>query len=155
MRAHPPPPPPAQVLSSNPFHLKALYRRAQSWLATADWVECEQDVKAALGVEPGNADFKALAKKLRAAEAASARKEAALWAGSFKKMAKAAEKEVAPEAPAVAPAAEGGIVGEEGGSGGATTDAAAPMDVEAATAVNCSADQAGGEAAAGEDVPKP
>jgi len=94
-----------KVLSAEPSNLKALYRRAQAWVGTSDWVEAEQDVKGGLLLDPGNADFKALAKRLRAAEAAASKKEAALWAGSFRRMARAAEKAPAAVVEAPAPAA--------------------------------------------------
>lgn len=75
-----------KVLEADSFHLKGLYRRAQAYIETGDWVEAEQDIKKALGVEPNNADFKALMKKLKVAEAKAAKSEKALWAGSFQKM---------------------------------------------------------------------
>jgi len=76
-----------KVLQTDPFHLKALYRRAQSYIDTGDWVEAAQDIKKAIGVEPDNVDFKMLARKLKSAETAASKGEAALWANTFKKMA--------------------------------------------------------------------
>lgn len=42
-----------QALEADPSNLKALYRRAQAWLATADFVEAELDIRRGLaGVRP-------------------------------------------------------------------------------------------------------
>ena len=46
--ASPPSCSPLQVLESDGANVKALYRRAQAWLATADFVEAEQDIRAGL-----------------------------------------------------------------------------------------------------------
>jgi tetratricopeptide (TPR) repeat protein len=76
-----------KVLDADSFHLKALYRRAQAYMGTGDWVEAAQDIKKALGVDAQNNDFRLLAKRLKAAEAEATKGEAALWAESFAKMA--------------------------------------------------------------------
>ena len=47
------------MLESDPSNAKALYRRAQSWLATADYVEAEQDIRAGLAeVSSGRFDWR-------------------------------------------------------------------------------------------------
>jgi hypothetical protein len=78
-----------RVLAIDPGNPKALFRRASAWLATQDWVECGRDVASGLAADPESADFKALGRRLKAAEAAASKKEAALWAGSFARMARA------------------------------------------------------------------
>lgn len=75
-----------KVLDTDSFNIKGLYRRAQSYIETGDWVEAAQDIKKGLGSDPDNVDLKLLARKLKAAEAAASKNEAALWAGSFAKM---------------------------------------------------------------------
>lgn len=75
-----------KVLEADSFNIKALYRRAQTYIETGDWVEAAQDIKKGLGADPSNIDLKVLARKLKAAEAAASKKEAALWAGSFAKI---------------------------------------------------------------------
>ncbi|GAB4815844.1 hypothetical protein N2152v2_002890 [Parachlorella kessleri] len=102
------------VLEADSSNLKALYRRAQAYLATGDFVEAEMDIKAGLvlvggtaegtaaGVlQPGycnvargrsndeaNTDFKLLLRKFKQQQAATAKKEAALYSTMFKKLAK-------------------------------------------------------------------
>ncbi len=46
-------------------NIKALFRRAQSYLATQDFFEAEQDIKRGLGLQPDNADLLNLHKKLK------------------------------------------------------------------------------------------
>lgn len=77
-----------KVLEADSNNMKALYRRAQAYIGTSDWLEAGQDIKKGLLLEPANTDFKVLARKLKTAEAAATKTEANLWAGSFAKMAK-------------------------------------------------------------------
>ena len=49
-------PPSKQVLEADSGNAKALYRRAQAWLATEDWVEAELDIRAGLA-EVGSSVF--------------------------------------------------------------------------------------------------
>ncbi|KAG7673991.1 hypothetical protein Ndes2526B_g02530 [Nannochloris sp. 'desiccata'] len=77
-----------KVLEADSNNMKALYRRAQAYIASADWVEAGQDIKKGLQLEPANTDFKLLVRKLKTAEAAATKNEAKIWAGSFAKMAK-------------------------------------------------------------------
>jgi hypothetical protein len=52
----------------NMQNVKALYRRAQAYMATADFMEAEVDLKRAAHLEPENAEVKALMKKLKLTE---------------------------------------------------------------------------------------
>jgi FK506-binding protein 4/5 len=88
-----------KVLDADPGNAKALFRRAQARAALEEWVEAERDVRLGLAQEPDSADFKALARRLKAAEAAAAKKDAAMWAGAFRASAKAAGKKPAAVAP--------------------------------------------------------
>lgn len=98
-----------KVLETDSYNLKALYRRAQAYMQTEDWLEASQDIKKALSVEPDNVDFKLLARKLKAAEAEAARGTAQMWSSTFKKMgaAPAAEKKENSAPPAAEPMTEG------------------------------------------------
>jgi FK506-binding protein 4/5 len=75
----------------DPYNEKALYRRAQSYIDTSDWVEAGLDIKLALGNNPDNVDFKNLSKKLRIAENKSAAKEKSMWAKTFQKFSEGQE----------------------------------------------------------------
>ncbi|KAL4420120.1 hypothetical protein ABPG77_000291 [Micractinium sp. CCAP 211/92] len=104
-----------KVLERDGGNLKALYRRAQAYLATADYLEAEQDIRKGLFEDPNSTDFKLLLKKLKAAEAAAVKKERGLFAGMMKglsgggsKAAKAAADEAAPAAGAEENAAANG-----------------------------------------------
>ncbi|KAL4419972.1 hypothetical protein ABPG75_007070 [Micractinium tetrahymenae] len=89
-----------KVLEHDGGNLKALYRRAQAFMATADYVEAEQDIRKGLIEDSNSADFKLLLRKLKAAEAAAVKKERGLWAGMMKGLSsgggKAARAEAAP-----------------------------------------------------------
>ena len=84
----------------DPYNEKALYRRAQSYIDTSDWVEAALDIKLALGNNPDNVDFKNLAKKLKVAENKSAAKEKSMWAKTFQKFSKDQEPEPSEPSPA-------------------------------------------------------
>ena len=43
-----------QVLDKNGSNVKARFRRAQALMGTQDYVEAEEDIKAALALEPTN-----------------------------------------------------------------------------------------------------
>lgn len=47
----------SEVLLSDPANVKALYRRAQALMGSADLIEAERDVKAGLGQEPQHAEL--------------------------------------------------------------------------------------------------
>lgn len=54
-----------QVLDMDPYNVKALYRRAQAYMATADLLEAERDVKIGLDADPKNTDLQNLYKRLK------------------------------------------------------------------------------------------
>ncbi|WPT17954.1 Peptidyl-prolyl cis-trans isomerase FKBP62 [Picochlorum sp. SENEW3] len=83
----------SKVIETDPYNMKALYRRAQSYIDTQDWIEAAQDIKAALGNDPDNGDFKILRKRLKTAEAKSSKKEKSLWSSTFQKLEIQAKKE--------------------------------------------------------------
>lgn len=83
----------SKVLEHDPYNMKALYRRAQSFIDTEDWVEAAQDIKLALGNEPNNSDFRMMAKRLKIAESKSVSKEKSLWGATFAKLEEEAKKE--------------------------------------------------------------
>ncbi|KAJ9517315.1 hypothetical protein QJQ45_016684 [Haematococcus lacustris] len=74
----------SRVLEQDSFNVKALYRRAQAYIGTADFAEAEADVKKGLSAEPGNADLAALLKKLKVLMREQNKKEAALYSRMFK-----------------------------------------------------------------------
>eukprot|EP00890_Picochlorum_soloecismus_P002491 jgi/Picsp_1/3242/NSC_06082-R1_rotamase fkbp 1 len=78
----------SKVLENDPYNMKALYRRAQTYIRNGDWVEASQDIKTALGSEPKNKDFVLLAKQLKLAESRSSKNEAKIWASTFAKLQK-------------------------------------------------------------------
>lgn len=83
-----------KILDSDSGNLKALYRRAQAYMATSDWVEAERDIRVGLQLDPENTDFKLLGRKLRAAESAADKKSKLVWAKALKaKAQEGAEKE--------------------------------------------------------------
>jgi tetratricopeptide (TPR) repeat protein len=94
-----------KVLEDDGFNLKALYRRAQAYMATSDFLEAEMDLRKGLGQEPDNTDFKALLRRLRTSQAAASKKEAELWSSTFQKMAMAGAKKAPVVEPVGAPAA--------------------------------------------------
>lgn len=77
-----------EVLVHDSLNLKALYRRAQAFVGTAEFVEAEQDIKAGLGIEPGSRDFIALKKRWKVLSSAAAKKEAKLYGRMFAKPSK-------------------------------------------------------------------
>ena len=77
-----------QVLENDATNVKALYRRAQAWMGSQDYLEAEQDIKAALEREPANKDVRALHKRCRSEQAVQNRKEAKLYSNLFAKMSK-------------------------------------------------------------------
>ncbi|PSC75187.1 peptidyl-prolyl cis-trans isomerase FKBP62-like [Micractinium conductrix] len=113
-----------KVLESDGANVKALYRRAQAWLATADFVEAEQDIRAGLAEDPNSTDFKLLLKKWKSAQAAAAKKEKGLWAGMMRGLSVAGGEPKAEAAPTDAAAAEAEENAAANGDAGA---AAEPM----------------------------
>ncbi len=82
-----------QVLEKEPSHCKALYRRAQAYLAQSDYIEAEQDIKKALQAEPANPGVRALHAQWKRAYAEHSKKEKKIFGNIFEKMAKADAKE--------------------------------------------------------------
>jgi FK506-binding protein 4/5 len=72
-----------EILESDPYNLKALFRRIESWIATQDLIEARMDIKQALGIDPDSKDLLALEKKLAHAEARNAVAERKMWGKMF------------------------------------------------------------------------
>eukprot|EP01025_Chloroclados_australasicus_P048566 TRINITY_DN5505_c0_g1_i1.p1 TRINITY_DN5505_c0_g1~~TRINITY_DN5505_c0_g1_i1.p1 ORF type:complete len:587 (-),score=135.63 TRINITY_DN5505_c0_g1_i1:292-2052(-) len=77
-----------KVLDKDSENVKALYRRAQAYLGTKDFVEAEIDIKRALVIEPDNQDLKNLHKRLKQMEKIQNKKDAQMYGNMFAKMAK-------------------------------------------------------------------
>ena len=77
-----------QVLETDATNVKALFRRAQAWMGSQDYLEAEQDIKQALERDPSNRDVRALHKRCRMEQAVQNRKEAKLYSNLFSKLAK-------------------------------------------------------------------
>lgn len=73
-----------KVLEHDGGNLKALYRRAQAWMETKDFVEAEMDIKKGLVEAADSTDFKLLLRKFKVAQASAVKKERGLWAGMMK-----------------------------------------------------------------------
>ena len=73
-----------EIISADPYCLKALFRRAEAFMATKDYVEARLDLKTATGADPENADLKKLEKRLCALEASEARRAQAVYSRMFK-----------------------------------------------------------------------
>jgi FK506-binding protein 4/5 len=78
-----------QVLEKDGQNIKALYRRAQAYLKRQDFVEAEQDIKAALALNPANSELRKLHQDWKRASAEYAKKEKRIFGNIFEKMAKA------------------------------------------------------------------
>ena len=95
-----------QVLEVDPTNVKALYRRAQSYIGTLDYLEAELDLKRGLEVDPASTDLSALLKRLKVMQRAQNKKESQLYGRMFKGIGGAGEgAPVAAAADAAAPAA--------------------------------------------------
>lgn len=77
-----------QVLEKDSQNVKALYRRAQAYLARQDLVEAEQDIKAALVVDPASRDVRVLHQQWKRASAEYAKKEKQIFGNIFDKLSK-------------------------------------------------------------------
>lgn len=93
-----------KVLEKEPNNMKALYRRAQAYLATKDFIEAQQDIKQGLSLHADDVDFAQLSKRCKVMSAASAKKEAATWAKAFQKM--ASDREAEPDPASSSPITE-------------------------------------------------
>ncbi|XP_073157822.1 70 kDa peptidyl-prolyl isomerase-like [Henckelia pumila] len=54
-----------KVLESEPFNVKALFRRSQAYMNTSDLDKAEEDIKNVLALDPNNKDVKMIYKKLK------------------------------------------------------------------------------------------
>ncbi|KAL4857094.1 Peptidyl-prolyl cis-trans isomerase [Chlorella vulgaris] len=86
-----------KVLEGDSGNLKALYRRAQAYLATADFVEAELDIKRGLAEDSASSDFKLLLKKAKHQQATAGKKEASLYSGMMKALGRSTVKDAAPQ----------------------------------------------------------
>merc|ERR1712146_330500 len=76
-----------KALEMDGSNVKALFRRAQAFAGTKDYVEAVADLKRAMEIEPQNKDVRGEYKRVRAAQAKQDKKEAGMYASMFKKMA--------------------------------------------------------------------
>eukprot|EP01026_Neomeris_dumetosa_P027847 TRINITY_DN225_c1_g1_i1.p1 TRINITY_DN225_c1_g1~~TRINITY_DN225_c1_g1_i1.p1 ORF type:complete len:578 (+),score=125.51 TRINITY_DN225_c1_g1_i1:85-1818(+) len=80
-----------KVLEKESDNVKALYRRAQAYLGTKDFLEAGRDINRALIVDPDNQDLKILHKRLKQMEKIQNKKDAKVYGNIFAKMAKSKE----------------------------------------------------------------
>ncbi|XP_061367213.1 70 kDa peptidyl-prolyl isomerase-like isoform X3 [Gastrolobium bilobum] len=73
----------SQVLDIEFYNVKALYRRAQAYIETGDYLLADVDVKKALEVDPQNREVKVIKKKLKQLQADSDKKDAKLYENIF------------------------------------------------------------------------
>ncbi|CAK7347404.1 unnamed protein product [Dovyalis caffra] len=78
----------SKVLDIEFHNIKALYRRAQAFIKTADLVSAEMDIKKALDVDPQNREVKLIQKKLKQLKAESNKRDAKLYSNMFAYMEK-------------------------------------------------------------------
>ena len=90
-----------KVLAMDSQNIKALYRRAQSYIATKDYIEASTDLKNALLVDPNCKEAKVEMKRLLKLQAEYNNKQKKLYANMFGKMSKmdTKDKEENKEAP--------------------------------------------------------
>lgn len=75
-----------KVLAVRPGHVKALFRRSQAYMETSDFVEAENDMKAAMLEEPDNRDLQLAYRKLKQRMKAHNKKDAKLFGAMFSKV---------------------------------------------------------------------
>eukprot|EP01023_Acetabularia_acetabulum_P021319 TRINITY_DN2116_c1_g1_i6.p1 TRINITY_DN2116_c1_g1~~TRINITY_DN2116_c1_g1_i6.p1 ORF type:complete len:607 (-),score=149.62 TRINITY_DN2116_c1_g1_i6:671-2416(-) len=85
-----------KVLEKESENIKALYRRAQGYLGSKDFVEADLDIKHALNADPNNQDLKNLQKRLKQQEKIQNKKDAKMYGAIFSKMSKS-NKDSKPE----------------------------------------------------------
>lgn len=73
----------SKVLDIEFHNVKALYRRAQAYMETADLDLAEWDIKKALEVDPHNRDVKSIQKTLKQLQAESNKRDAKLYKNMF------------------------------------------------------------------------
>jgi len=100
-----------KVLDLDGLNMKALFRRGQAHTGLQDFVEAGEDLKAALGQEPDNADVKRARKRLAQLQSAYDKKQAKAYKNMFSRISKMEEEEsrrAQPRAAADAPSTDGG-----------------------------------------------
>lgn len=80
-----------KALEVDPVNVKALYRRAQAYMGTSDFIEAEMDIKKAREAEPNDKDLAILYSKMRKQMKAASKKEAQIYSTMFSKLAKLKE----------------------------------------------------------------
>ncbi|KAL1823273.1 hypothetical protein ACET3Z_010051 [Daucus carota] len=78
----------SKVLDTEFSNVKALYRRSQAYIETADYHLAEADIKKALEADPGNREVKAIQLKLKKLQAESNKRDAKLYSNMFSQMTK-------------------------------------------------------------------
>ena len=77
-----------KVLNIDSQNIKALYRRAQSYIATKDYLEASTDLKNAITIDPTCKEAKIEMKRLLKLQAEYNSKQKKLYSGMFEKMSK-------------------------------------------------------------------
>ncbi|XP_050875069.1 peptidyl-prolyl cis-trans isomerase FKBP65-like [Lathyrus oleraceus] len=72
-----------EVLDVEFHNVKALYRRAQAYIETGDFLLADVDIKKALEVDPQNREVKTLKTKVKQLQADSDKKDAKLYENMF------------------------------------------------------------------------
>eukprot|EP00268_Persea_americana_P006182 TRINITY_DN12201_c0_g1_i7.p1 TRINITY_DN12201_c0_g1~~TRINITY_DN12201_c0_g1_i7.p1 ORF type:complete len:131 (+),score=41.21 TRINITY_DN12201_c0_g1_i7:146-538(+) len=75
-----------KVLDLDPYNVKALYRRSQSYLRASDFEKAEEDLKKALSIDPNNRDVKVEYKKLKEKQKEHDRNQAKMFGTMFSRM---------------------------------------------------------------------
>ncbi|KAK7310766.1 hypothetical protein RJT34_08479 [Clitoria ternatea] len=73
----------SQVLDVEFYNMKALYRRAQAYMGTGDFLLADVDIKRALEVDPQNREVQVIKRKLKQLQAESDKKDAKLYENMF------------------------------------------------------------------------
>ncbi|XP_062163498.1 70 kDa peptidyl-prolyl isomerase-like isoform X2 [Alnus glutinosa] len=76
----------SQVLDIEFYNVKALYRRAQAYMETADFFSAELDIKKALETDPQNREVKLIQKNLKHLQAESNKRDSKLYINMFARM---------------------------------------------------------------------
>ncbi|GKV10392.1 hypothetical protein SLEP1_g21763 [Rubroshorea leprosula] len=78
----------SKVLDIESYNVKALYRRAQSYMEISDLVLAELDIKKALEADPQNREVKQIQNTLKQLQAESNKRDAKLYSKMFARMTK-------------------------------------------------------------------
>ncbi|OAY23052.1 hypothetical protein MANES_18G047900v8 [Manihot esculenta] len=78
----------SKVLDIEFNNVKALYRRAQAYIQTADLISAELDIKKALEVDPQSREVKSLQTTLKQLQTESNKRDAELYSNMFARMTK-------------------------------------------------------------------